>query len=219
MGLKLRDLKPIIFAAILLLLICVLSYIRMQKQNIWEHSIANMDMAIVAIYLFWLIIESVITGKAHNNREKTSDSGTLEFYAISQGLTFLSALWFKTMWTSPNMAHLAGFVIFISGVCLRFWAVATLGNYYSHIVRVVDEHRIIDTGPYKYIRHPAYTGMIMAHLGIVVFFVNPVTPMIFFIAFIPAIILRIFVEEKTLLKIDGYSQYAKNRKRLAPFIW
>ena len=76
----------------------------------------------------------------------------------------------------------------------------------------------IDFGPYKYIRHPAYEGMIIAHFGIVLYFFNLVTLLIFFLAFIPAIILRIFVEEKTLFKIGGYSNYAENRKRLIPLI-
>jgi protein-S-isoprenylcysteine O-methyltransferase Ste14 len=92
----------------------------------------------------------------------------------------------------------------------------TLGHYYSHMVREVDNHKIIDSGPYKYIRHPAYAGMIIAHFGIVLFFLNPATLLIFFLMFIPAIILRIFIEEKTLFRIEGYFNYAENRKRLIP---
>jgi hypothetical protein len=58
--------------------------------------------------------------KERNTREKTSDFGTLEFYAISQAFTFLSALWFKALWLSPNIAHFLGFIIFLSGICFRF---------------------------------------------------------------------------------------------------
>jgi protein-S-isoprenylcysteine O-methyltransferase Ste14 len=86
-------------------------------------------------------------------------------------------------------------------------------------VREVKDHRIIDSGPYKYIRHPAYAGMIIAHLGIVLYFFNPITPLIFFLAFLPSIVLRISVEEKTLFRIEGYFIYAENRKRLIPLIW
>jgi protein-S-isoprenylcysteine O-methyltransferase Ste14 len=40
-----------------------------------------------------------------------------------------------------------------------------LGHYYSHIVREVYDHKIIDSGPYKYIRHPAYAGTHIATIG------------------------------------------------------
>ena len=69
------------------------------------------------------------------------------------------------------------------------------------------------------IRHPAYAGMIIAYFGIVLYFCNLVTLLIFFLALIPAILLRIFVEEKTLFTIKGYSNYAESRKRLTPLIW
>jgi protein-S-isoprenylcysteine O-methyltransferase Ste14 len=61
--------------------------------------------------------------------------------------------------------------------------------------------------------------VVKAHFGIVLYFFNLVTLLIFFLALLPAIILRIFVEEKTLFRIEGYSDYAQNRKRLIPLIW
>ena len=216
---KLQNLKPLILSISLISLICIVAYTRVQNQNIWEDSIANFDIIIILIYLIWVIFESRISIKEKDKGNKTSDYGTLEFYAISQALTFLSALWFDSTWPSPSFAHLLGLIVFIFGICFRLWAIMALGHYYSHIVREVDDHKIIDSGPYKYIRHPAYAGMIVAHFGIVLYFFNPVTLLIFFLALIPAIILRIFVEEKTLFRIERYSDYARNRKRLIPLIW
>ena len=216
---KIQNFKPLILAISLILLICIVTYVRIQNQNIWEDSIANFDIIIVLIYLFWIVFESTISIKERDKGEKTSDFGTLEFYAISQALTFLSALWFDSIWPSPSFAHFLGLDVFLFGICFRLWAIITLGHYYSHIVREVDDHKIIDSGPYKYIRHPAYVGMIVAHFGIVLYFFNLVTFLIFFLALIPAIILRIFIEEKTLFRIEGYAYYAQNRKRLIPLIW
>ena len=216
---KIQNFKPLILAITLILLICIVTYTRIQNQNIWEDSIANFDIIIVLIYLFWIVFESSISIKERDKGEKTSDFGTLEFYAISQALTFLSALWFDSIWPSPGFAHFLGLDVFLFGICFRLCAIINLGHYYSHIVREVDDHKIIDSGPYKYIRHPAYVGMIVAHIGIVLYFFNLVTLLIFFLSLIPAIILRIFIEEKTLFRIEGYSDYAKNRKRLIPLIW
>jgi protein-S-isoprenylcysteine O-methyltransferase Ste14 len=110
-------------------------------------------------------------------------------------------------------------MLFLSGICYRLWAIKTLGRYYSHIVRKVHEHRIIASGPYRFIRHPAYAGMIVANLGIVLYFFNWVTLSVFFFTLLPSIVLRIFIEEKTLFEIRGYSDFARHRKRLFPAIW
>ena len=93
---KIQNLKPLILSISLILLICIVAYARVQNQNIWEDSIANVDIIIVLIYLFWILFESRISIKERDKGEKTSDFGTLEFYAISQALTFLSALWFDS---------------------------------------------------------------------------------------------------------------------------
>ena len=87
------------------------------------------------------------------------------------------------------------------------------------MVREVEAHEIVDSGPYRHIRHPAYAGMILANLGVVIFFFNLVTLILFLLVLIPAIILRIIIEEKTLFRIGGYEKFAQNRQRLIPSIW
>ncbi len=150
---------------------------------------------------------------------KTHDFGTCEIYAMGQALTFLSALWFDSVWTRPNLFHLTGFFVFLAGISYRLWAIRTLGRYYSHIVREVTDHKIIATGPYRHIRHPAYAGMIFAHIGIVMYFFNPITLLLFLLIFLPAILFRIRIEEKMLFAMDGYSEFAKTRSRILPFLW
>lgn len=107
----------------------------------------------------------------------------------------------------------------MGGLAFRGWAIITLGRYYSHKVRAFDTHRIITTGPYRYIRHPAYTGMLLANTGIVMFFLNVVTAAVFLFVLTPAIFVRIIIEEKTLFKIEGYTEFAESRKRLIPSLW
>ncbi len=210
---------PIILSSILILLILALALIRFKNQSIWDKSIFNIDIAFVSAYLLWIIIQSKVSIKEVDKGKETHDFGTCGLYAMGQAAVFLSALWFKSVWQSPNIFHLLGFSIFLFGAIFRLWAIRTLGKYYSHIVRKVDGHKIIDSGPYRYIRHPAYTGMILGNLGIVIYFFNLTTCIIYFFVFIPAIMLRILVEEKTLFSIDGYSIFAKERKRLFPAIW
>jgi protein-S-isoprenylcysteine O-methyltransferase Ste14 len=214
-----RNATPLILAILLMTLICLLALYRITHQNIWLNFIANFDIIFASIYLAWILIESKVSKEEMHKGNKNSDYGTCELYAIGQAAVFLSALWFTSAWQSPNLCHLLGFSLFVVGIAYRLWAVKTLGKYYSHMVREVDGHQIIESGPYRHIRHPAYAGMILANLGIVIFFFNWITLVLFALILIPAIILRIIIEEKTLIKIAKYVDYAKNRPRLIPGIW
>jgi protein-S-isoprenylcysteine O-methyltransferase Ste14 len=214
-----RNATPLILSILLIALICLVLLYRITHQNIWINSIANFDVFFASVYLAWILIESKISKEEMNKGNKISDYGTCELYAIGQGAVFLSALWFTSAWHSPNLFHLLGFMLFLVGIAYRLWAIKTLGKYYSHIVREIAGHQIIESGPYRHIRHPAYAGMILANLGIIIFFFNSITLILFSLILIPAIILRIIIEEKTLFKIDKYVDYAKNRPRLIPGIW
>ncbi len=216
-----KNLVPLILGFTLIALSCILSYLRFQSSvlNIWKNFPLNFDLIFVILYLLWIFFESTVSKKELKKGSNISDYGTLELYALGQGLTFLSALWFKPLWSSPGVYHVIGGLIFCIGVLFRIWAVQTLGDYYSHVVREVKEHKIVDTGPYKYIRHPAYSGMIIANIGVTVFFLNWYTILFCTFLLIPAIILRIIIEEKTLFQIQGYIEFAKQKKRIIPKIW
>jgi protein-S-isoprenylcysteine O-methyltransferase Ste14 len=83
----------------------------------------------------------------------------------------------------------------------------------------VAHHQVVDSGPYRLTRHPAYAGMIIANAGICIYFFNWVTLGIFLLILVPAILLRIAIEERTLFEIKGYPEYAEKRKRLFPAVW
>lgn len=159
---------------------------------------------------------------SHNDIKQSiiiSDYGTRELYGFSHTLTILSALWLNSIWSEPSIFHAIGFIVFLIGFSFRIWAIHTLGRHYSHVVRKLDDHQIIDTGPFKFIRHPAYTGMIVAHIGITIFYLNLSTLSILVLLLIPSIVIRIIIEEKTLYSIEGYTNFAKVRKRIMPYLW
>jgi len=208
-----------IFPLLLITGIIIIGLRKVLYYNDWSNSYFNPDIFVISLYLLWIIYELKASGNDVKQKSEISDRGTREFYGLSQSLTILSALWVGSIWHELNLYHIAGFIIFISGGIFRIWAIQTLGKYYSHIVRKIDGHKIIDTGPYKYIRHPAYTGMITAHVGITIFYFNYYTLGIFLLLLIPAIIARIIIEEKTLFSIEGYSEYSMQRKRIIPFVW
>jgi len=121
---------------------------------------------------------------------------------------------------SPT-AQIAGVILFAAGCWLVIWAMGS-NNYFSTVVRIQRErgHTVASGGPYQYIRHPGYSGMIGFTLAI---------PLILgsHAAFIPAIatvavtILRTALEDRTLQReLDGYRGYAgRVRFRLVPGLW
>jgi protein-S-isoprenylcysteine O-methyltransferase Ste14 len=216
-----RDVTPLIMWLVLFLGIIVLAFIRLHRLlREFSKYQAYLDIIFIGLYLLWMIVELRVTKKDVNTEgKKTSDFMTCQLYGAGQALTILTALWLPSIWRVSNAAHIVGLGIFLIGVCYRLWAIRTLGQFYSHRVRTVDQHQIVVSGPYSVTRHPAYAGMIIANAGVSIYFFNWVTICVFLFILAPAIILRITIEEKTLFRIDGYAEFARNRKRLIPAIW
>jgi protein-S-isoprenylcysteine O-methyltransferase Ste14 len=215
-----KKLVPYLFPSSLLALLVITVYARLtNSRNLWAGMPVDCEMLMIVMYVLWLCYEIAVTKTGTGQESREADRGTREFYGIAQALVILSALMFEETWTGPGPAHAIGLALFASGIAFRVWAIRTLGDYYAHVVRTVDGHRIVDTGPYRLLRHPAYAGNLVAHAGVVLFFMNSATLFIFLFVFLPSIIARIRVEEKALMTVEGYAVFARGRKRLVPFAW
>jgi protein-S-isoprenylcysteine O-methyltransferase Ste14 len=218
---KKGDITPLIMWLVLFVGIILLALIRLYLLfGVFNEYPVYLDIIFIGLYLLWMIVELQVTKKDVNTEgKKTYDFMTCQLYGAGQALTILTALWFPSVWRVSNTAYVVGLFIFLLGVSYRLWAIRTLGRFYSHKVRTMDQHQVVVSGPYSVTRHPAYAGMIIANAGISIYFFNWVTIGIFLFILAPAIILRIIIEEKTLFRIDGYPEYSRNKKRLIPAIW
>lgn len=173
---------------------------------------------IAVLYVLWVASEFRITTDIAS-KDTSSDQYTCEAYAIARFITMLAAFGMGSIWTEPGAWLPLGLCIFGGGIALRAWAIRTLGRSYSHRVRTPAEQFIVDSGPYRVLRHPAYTGMLIAHVGILVLFCNVFVAVALFAVFLPALVRRIRVEEQHLLQIPAYREFAVQRARLAPGVW
>jgi protein-S-isoprenylcysteine O-methyltransferase Ste14 len=135
----------------------------------------------------------------------------------------LAGLDIRFGWTGglPLWADIAGMVAALAGYGLVVWATGS-NAYFSQIVRIQTErgHTVVTGGPYQFVRHPAYIGMICVELGTSVMLGS-------WLAFIPGgvsavlIILRTVLEDRMLLtELAGYREFAeKTRYRLIPGVW
>ncbi|MGW5095470.1 methyltransferase family protein [Streptomyces nodosus] len=177
-----------------------------------------MPAAMIGCYLCWVLLEARITFRTAGMRDTEDDHGTEIVYGLSRFATVLAALYGPLPDTPPLLA-VGPLLLLLAGIVLRLTSIRTLGAFYSHRVRKDAQHRIATTGPYRLLRHPAYTGMLLAHIGLVVYFLNPLSVALLLLLFVPAVVHRIFVEEKVMATVPGYRDFMASRKRLVPFLW
>lgn len=113
----------------------------------------------------------------------------------------------------------AGLALTLSGTALRAWGLWSLGKYFSAHIEIRDDHKLVETGPYRFIRHPAYAGNILQAVGI------PLILNAYFSLSISAVLVLLFLfrlklEEEVLSReVKGYKDYLKRTYRLIPKIW
>lgn len=107
------------------------------------------------------------------------------------------------------------------GVTIRLIAVTTLKQQFTTQVSIIEKHKIVATGIYKVIRHPAYLGYLVSLLGIGLVLGNWVGLAALVVFPLLGILYRIHVEESVLLGYFGsaYQEYVNRTKRLLPGIW
>lgn len=112
-----------------------------------------------------------------------------------------------------------GAMLTVFGTVLRAWGVWTLGEYFSAHIEIKDNHKLIENGPYKFIRHPAYAGNIIQVVGI------PLILNAYYSLGISAVLIFLFLyrlklEEDALIReVKGYRDYVKRTYRLIPKVW
>jgi protein-S-isoprenylcysteine O-methyltransferase Ste14 len=186
--------------------------------NLGRHSwsLRPEAIAFIAVNILWLLWEAPVSLGRPSTKPK--EVSTLIAYGCTRFATVAAAE------LGPVRGHLAAgwvaaaAVLFTGGIALRLVAIRTLGRFYSHHVIRRDDHAIVRTGPYSLIRHPAYAGMLLAHIGLVMFFLSwwSVTLLVMLAA---VLAWRIRVEERALLVLPAYRDYAAEHSRLVPGVW
>lgn len=157
----------------------------------------------------------------------TEEKGDKSFWFISLGMLagfFSSPL--EVLYLPAILPRNAGFMavglgLVILGMGLFVWARRTLKQNYSGHISVNSRQELIQTGPYRIIRHPAYSGYLLMTLGISLGYSSLAGLIATLVLLIPGLAYRMKVEEKLLLAYFGeeYCQYRNTTKRIIPGIW
>jgi len=136
-----------------------------------------------------------------------------------------SFLWDKGVWMfelpSGNGVAVAAVVLFAAGLILRWWAIVTLGRFFTVDVTVERDHELVERGPFRWVRHPSYTGVLLAFVGWALTLWNWAAMAVVLVPIFVAFVRRMNVEEDALSRALGerYVEYMKRTKRLIPLLY
>jgi protein-S-isoprenylcysteine O-methyltransferase Ste14 len=172
-------------------------------------------------------ISEVLLRFSHRSREHgRADGGSLAllWIAIAGGLVGAVMVSLRLPVHGFPLPHLANQVVgfvFVGGLLLRWWAIISLGRFFTVDVSIAPDHELIVRGPYHVIRHPSYAGLLVAFLALGVTFQNWLSLVCLMGPILLALAYRIFIEERALGNKFGeeYFDYKKTTKRLIPGVF
>jgi protein-S-isoprenylcysteine O-methyltransferase Ste14 len=182
---------------------------------------------------FWVLVGLFALGEcAMRLRSRLNRSGTsverwslvVVVLAVTGGL--LGGLW-SAGWQATTITvgrwpvFIAGLLLMAGGTYIRQWAIFTLGRFFTTDVRVHPQQTVIDRGPYRWVRHPSYSGLVVFFLGFGLALTNWISLLVLVVVPTAGLVLRIHSEERALLAGLGehYRRYAAVRRRLFPGLW
>lgn len=121
----------------------------------------------------------------------------------------------------PMLVPALGALMFVAGYLVTLWAMSA-NAYFSQTVRIQTErgHTVVTDGPYAYVRHPGYVGMLACMLG-ACFLLGSLWALVPWLSYLVVTVVRTELEDRTLhAELNGYLDYARRtRYRLIPMIW
>lgn len=125
-----------------------------------------------------------------------------------------------TFWSFSSMIGIITDIIIFSGMMIMIWARLTLGRNWSANVVFKEDHELIKSGPYAYVRHPIYSGLLLMILACAIYFATLLGFIIFVMFFVGAYY-KACKEEKLLIKYfpEQYAVYKKQVHALIPFVF
>jgi len=186
-----------------------------------------MDKLFPALCLAWIASETWIGWRRRSgDAARTRDAGTLRLLLVTIYASVALAAWFGGLAMARFAMDLRaplwwlGIAMMLVGMPFRWWAIHVLARHFTVDVSIRPDHELVRSGPYRWLRHPSYTGSLLTFLGFALCLGNWLS----LAAMLPvalAFLWRIHVEERVLSAAfpDRYLAYASQTKRLIPYVW
>jgi protein-S-isoprenylcysteine O-methyltransferase Ste14 len=192
------------------------------------YTVPAYTIAFVIAVLIWYVPERIGSFWLRSSRDPTArqqDRGSF-FVAVGSivagaGVGFgLVSVWTGAAipWFRPQVT-IAGIVLIVLGTALRWWAILALGPYFTLDVAVRPTQPVVQSGPYRFVRHPAYSGTLLSLLGLGLALDNWASVVAVLAGGLIGLLYRVRVEERALTETLGqpYVDYMRQTKRFIPF--
>ena len=192
---------------------------------VFRHGAA--EVAFIVLLLTWAVFEAVMRGL---QALRATGPGTRDPSQIVLLPALLGALAAAQvlgrrgglLWPGGLVwPVVAGLVLVAAGIGLRAWSILTLGRFFQYRIRIKPGHRVVTSGPYRYVRHPSYTGIALVLTGIALASGDVWSLLAVAVLGGAGLAVPIRAEERQLTQALGaeYERFAAGRKRLVPGIW
>lgn len=185
-----------------------------------------MQFVIISILLSLLVAGEIVVDAARVQKSYTHRSQSIIQRAPIVVILALLALAASVQVLFPrtespflNSGFFFGAGVASAGLLIRWYAIAYLGPYFNVNLVMKKDHRIVTHGPYKYIRHPSYTGVLLAVLGLAICLGYWFILGIVVLPIVGLYLHRISVEEVMLAACPEYAAYRRRTKKLIPFVY
>lgn len=182
--------------------------------------------------LFWsVVVVRIVVEFLNASRQPTGEAAVpaRERSGLSSVWLFTSIAGFLVAFHATGLAMPGpgrvyvgiGVVLMWLGIGLRQWSVRTLGRFFTFQLTVRTDQRVVEAGPYRVVRHPSYSGLLLTSLGAGIALGNWAALALLTIPYTVALTRRIGIEETMLREGLGedYERFASKRKRLIPGVW
>ncbi|MFL9884412.1 isoprenylcysteine carboxylmethyltransferase family protein [Paraburkholderia agricolaris] len=186
-----------------------------------------MNIVFIIVFLAWVGSEMVLSSilRAKQEEETHRDQKTLLTIWITTVAAIAVAGLVARICSLPIVPGArflyAGLMVIVMGMMLRIGSIVVLGRFFTYNVAIREGHTLITVGPYRYLRHPAYTGLLVSFFGYGLALNNWASLAIAFFPVLIAMSKRIGVEEAVLTQQFGeaYVQYKRRSWALFPWIY
>ncbi len=185
--------------------------------------------AVLGLLIVALVLSEMIDSwrRPKEPKAKNHDKGSYLFISLSLPLGLLiggTLAWFLPQFAIPGSRHLlfwSGVVVILLGAGFRWYSIRVLGKFFTRWVKVRKNQPVVQDGPYRLIRHPAYTGILLTLLGIGLAMGHWLALLSIFLFGVASRLYRVRIEEKALSQGLGkpYRDYMKRTKKFIPYIW
>lgn len=185
----------------------------------------------LAACLIWLLPEMfAMRRQMAATSRKDASVRDRQSLAVLLGLQWIGLILnFSLAWFYPAAAipwhrtalFLFGLICILLGVALRRYSIRTLGQYFTRDVAVSSTQKVVQIGPYRLIRHPAYSGTLLTMLGVGLAMTNWASLAALLICVFGGHLYRVQVEEKALIEAIGqpYIEYMQRTRRFIPLVF